>query len=273
MSVLSDRFYLCHPDDTKSCAACCGLYNFRDYGRDSVTEALRLRTRLFRELDPAPGNLEEFRSTVTKFDRRPRLLEAIFTCEFLGFLDDRERTPGCLIHPEVTGGSERRDHSYYGAETCGGHRCSSYLYLNDSEVEPVVAALDDWYLYGLCITDIDLVKGFYEAVSRIRYDTLKPEKLIGSPRALDAFREYLMLKETWPYRRGKARFGQYVIEDGAYRVEEMDWNALGTERPPEARVLRSLGSEFGAPSEVQEALGIIRSLVERAAEAVGPVSV
>ncbi len=270
---MSNRFYLCHPDNTKSCAACCGLYNFRDYERKSVTEALRLRTRLFGELSPSRDELEEFRSTVTRFDYRPRLLEAIFTCEFLGFVDDEERLPGCLIHPEVKDSEEWREHSYYGAETCGGHRCSSYLYLNESEVEPVVAALDDWYLYGLCITDIDLVKQFYEAVSRIRYATLKPEKLIENPRALDAFREYLALKENWPYRRGKARFGQYVIEEGSYRVEDVDWGALGMERPPEARILRSLGSEFRDASEVREALETIRSLAERAAEAVGSVSV
>lgn len=270
---MSGRFYLCRPDDAKSCAACCGLYNFRDYGRDSVAEALRLRTRLFRELSPSGEELEEFRSIVAGFDYRPRLLNAIFTCEFLGFVDDEERLPGCLIHPEVKGGEEWRDHSYYGAETCGGHRCSSYLYLNESEAGPVAAALDDWYLYGLCITDIDLIKEFYESVSRIRYETLRPEKLIENPRALDAFREYLALKESWPYRRGKAGFGQYVIEGDAYRVEEADWGALGMERPPEARILRSLGSEFRKASEAEEALGIIRSLAERAAEAVGSVSV
>ncbi|MBU1208698.1 MAG: hypothetical protein KKH04_17535 [Proteobacteria bacterium] len=38
--------------------------------------------------------------------------------------------------------------------------CLSYTHLTKVEQSAVFMALDDWYLYGLVITDIDLVKGF-----------------------------------------------------------------------------------------------------------------
>jgi hypothetical protein len=38
--------------------------------------------------------------------------------------------------------------------------CPSYPHLTQVEQAAVFMALDDWYLHGLVITDIDLVKGF-----------------------------------------------------------------------------------------------------------------
>jgi hypothetical protein len=38
--------------------------------------------------------------------------------------------------------------------------CPSYPHLTKVEQAAVFTVLDDWYLHGLVITDIDLVKGF-----------------------------------------------------------------------------------------------------------------
>jgi len=234
---------------------------------------LRFRTELFHALKPENDELEEFRGIIAERDSRSKLLEEIYTCEFLGFIDDDERKVGCLVHPLINDGADLRDHAYYGAETCGAHRCTAYNYLTEAEAAPVIAALDDWYLYGLCITDIDLVKGFYEAVSRLRYETIRPELIAEKAELLDIFRRYLLLKENWPYRRGTGRFGQYIFEAGGYKLGEIDWPALGIDPPPEARVLRSLGSEFIDAREAQEALDILRGIVKDMAEAIGNVFV
>ncbi len=45
--------HLCQPDASKSCGACCGLYNYADSGREALTERLRNRTRLFRRSSAA----------------------------------------------------------------------------------------------------------------------------------------------------------------------------------------------------------------------------
>jgi hypothetical protein len=194
-------------------------------------------------------------------------LEDIYTCEFLGFVDEVERRVGCLIHPIINNGVDMRDHAYYGAETCAEHRCTAYNYLTEAESRPVVAATDDWFLYGLCITDIDLVKGFYEAVSELRYESVRPERIIENEPALKVFRRYMTLKENWPYRRGRRRFGQYIFEKGSYRVADIDWEMLGMKRPKEARILRSLGSEFKTTDEAQEAVRIVQKLAKEMAEA------
>jgi hypothetical protein len=163
-------------------------------------------------------------------------------------------------------GLEMRDHSYYGAEMCHEHRCASYNYLTEESAEPVIAALDDWYLYGLCITDVDIVKGFYDAVSDLRFETVKPRKIVENPKALDAFRRYLELKETWPYHRGRRRFGQYIFERGVYRVSDIDWEKLGLDRPREERILRSMGCDFESAEEAVEALRKVRAIISEAAE-------
>ena len=264
-----DSFPFCHPDKKKSCGACCGLYNYENFNRETVTAALVFRTELFNAMQPKGGDLEQFRDAVAKNDLRPKLLEDIYTCEFIGFIDDARSRVGCLIHPRLNDGADMRDHAYYGAETCGEHRCTAYNYLSESEARPVIEAIDDWFLYGLCITDIDLIKGFYKEVSDLMCKTLSPVTIVELPEALYAFRLYLSLKENWPYRRGRRRFGQYVFETGSYRVADIDWEMLGVEKPPEARILRSLGSEFKNAAEVNEALRMIRGLVEEVASATG----
>lgn len=227
---------------------------------------LDFRTDLFNSINPDKEELAVFRDIVS-LDRRERLLEEIYCCEFLGFVDKWRKRVGCLIHPALVG-EDLRDYAFYGAETCAEHKCLSYTYLNMDDVLPVIHALDDWYLYGICVTDIDLIKEFYRFVSELRYETLKPKKLLNNTEAMSAFREYLILKENWRYHGKGKRFGQYVFYDGRYFLADVDWKSLGVERPAEWRILRSLGSEFKGGSEVEDALRIIRGLIRRVAEAI-----
>lgn len=259
-----NNFFICQPDELKSCGACCGLYNYESFSRRSIKSALDFRTDLFDAMKPQGEGLFVFRDIVSQ-DRRVKLLDEIYCCEFLGFVDEGRRKVGCLIHPAVMG-EDLRDYAYYGAQTCAEHKCLSYSYLSREEVLPVIYALDDWYLYGMCVTDIDLIKEFYKFISDIRYETLKPEKLLKSEKAMSAFRDYLRLKEKWHYRGSGKRFGQYIFHNGRYYVAEIDWNSLGVQRPPEWRILRSLGSDFNDKTEVEDALRIIRDLVRTIAE-------
>jgi len=262
-----ENFYICHPDDKKSCGACCGLYNYENFDRQTVSAALAFRTDLFAAMKPREGELEYFRSIVAKLDLRPRLLEEIYCCEFIGFVDDARRKVGCLIHPALGEGADMRDHAYYGAETCTAHKCPTYNYFSAADVRPVIAALDDWYLYGMCVTDIDLLKEFYRAVSDLRGEAIRPELIAERKTALEIFRSYLSLKENWPFRRGRRRFGQYIFENGSYRVADTDWEALGVARPQEWRILRSLASDFSNADEVLGAVNQIRRLVTDMASA------
>ena len=110
-------------------------------------------------------------------------------------------------------------------------------------------------------------------MSELRFETLCPEAIIENASALEAFRRYLSFKENWPYQRGKRRFGQYVFDKGSYKVADIDWESFGLKRPREARILRSLGSEFQTADEAQEALRIVRELIKRTAAAIGAIFV
>ena len=68
---------------------------------------------------------------------------------------------GCLLHPMVNNGKDLREHSFYGKELCASHECPSYIYLTEEEKKSVIYGADDWYIYGLVITDIDFVKGYF----------------------------------------------------------------------------------------------------------------
>ena len=262
-----NQFFICHPDKDKSCGACCGLYNYEGFDRATVSEALSFRTDLFSAMRPDHFELDEFRNLVSSMDGRPKLLEEIYCCEFLGYLDKEERKVGCLIHPTLHNGLDSRDHAYYGAETCAMHKCGSYSFLSESEVIPVIAALEDWYLYGICVTDIDLIKEFYREVSDLMGEAIRPQVIAKTESALNIFSKYLKLKENWPFTRGRRRFGQYIFEGGTYRVAETDWLKMGVERPREWRILRSLSSDFRNLSEVIAATKIIRDLIAEMAEA------
>ena len=41
----------------------------------------------------------------------------------------------------------------------------------------VILSLDDWYLYGVVITDIDLVKAFFTQIQNILGDSIRLERL------------------------------------------------------------------------------------------------
>jgi hypothetical protein len=156
-------FHLCQPDPEKSCGACCGLYNLEDHSRATLESLLQRRTSLFF----SPGNhpdLNQYRNLSEAPPANRKLLETIYNCEFLGFIDKERKRVGCLLHPTIHQGVDRRGESFYGTELCAGHFCPSFAHLTKVEQAAVLMTLDSWYLYGLVITDIDLIKEFFKYV-------------------------------------------------------------------------------------------------------------
>jgi hypothetical protein len=258
--------HLCQPDDRKSCGACCGLYNWQDHSRQTLRELLGRRTSFFWE-SPQDGRLTEFRESVALLPPRAKLLEAIYNCEFLGFIDPDQRRVGCLLHPSLHGGEEMRVHSFYGPELCGGHFCPSYTYLSPVEQGMVIAAIDDWYLYGLVITDIDFVKGFADEVQSRLGDPLRVERLTF-PGVRQALGEYFRLKESWRFASRQNRLGKYYFNYEEYRIAHIDYEKQWRMKPSRFNaILISLASEFQSRQEIEEAESIIEEKIEKFLEA------
>ena len=254
--------HLCQPDASKSCGACCGLYNYADSGREALAERLRRRTRHFRETVRGPEDLPRFSEAVkTREDGRKRY-EVIHCCEYVGFLDGQEKTVGCLLHPMQNAGRDMRDVSFYGRELCDGHFCPSYSYISRAEKLAVLEILDDWYLYGACITDIDLVKEFFRLVSEAAGEMPAPASF-RQPALREAAQRFFGLKLTWPYRSEAAnRFGKYSFDGTDYFIDPIDYGALGCEKSRFDRIFLSLQSAFKDREDVQRAEETIRQHIE-----------
>lgn len=257
-------FYLCQPgpllNSLPSCASCCGIYNYQGHDRELVSRTLELQTELMKSWDGTDEDIERIRFQAER--SRPAVrFEVIYNCPFAGFLDDARTLVGCLLHPLFLG-RDLREFCRYGRRTCGEARCSAYTYLNPGEARAVMAAAGDWYLYGLCITDIDLVKDFFELCEGRLYRPVSPERVAQEPALARAFGRYLALKEDWPFATDPGRFGKYFFEGKNYHIYLIDYARLGISAPAYNGILLSLGSVFERAEELTAALSMIDEKVE-----------
>ncbi len=264
----SEQFIrLCQPDDGKSCGACCGIYNYVNSSPGALRDRLRRRTERFRNDVQGAGDLADFSRTIRAAEDQTRRFDVIYCCEYAGFLDPAERRVGCLLHPAQNGGVDMRGVSFYGRELCAGHLCPSYHFLNRAEQAILVELLDDWYLYGLCITDIDLVKDYFRHIGERLGGTPVPEMFRRGPARMIA-RRFFSFKLDWPFRSPEInRFGRFFFDGPQHMIRPIDYAALGCERSRYDGLFLSLSSLFRNRRELQRAEGMIRENVEAAAAA------
>ncbi|MEW6351586.1 MAG: hypothetical protein AB1646_21250 [Thermodesulfobacteriota bacterium] len=157
---------LCWPDGSKSCAACCGLYNLVDGRRSTLLPRLEARTRTFAEVVRDPDAIAEFAVRVREQEAVTPLDPVIHVCEFVGFTDAAWRAPGCMLHPTAPGnrGVDFRGLCHYGSMACKGFFCPATEELEAYQAEIVIELIDDWHLYGLVATDVDYVKSVFRLV-------------------------------------------------------------------------------------------------------------
>jgi hypothetical protein len=258
----SPSIHLCQPDAGKSCGACCGLYNWADSGRESLVERLRGRTRRFQQMVRGPADLPSFSEATRSAEDQTKRYEEIYCCEYVGFLDEDEKRVGCLLHPLRNGGADMRDVSFYGRELCAGHLCPSYHYISDAEKQALLYVLDDWYLYGLCLTDIDLVKNYFRLISEAVYEMPSPVRFKDGI-LRETARRFFSFKVAWPFRSAAAnRFGKYYFDGSQYMISHIDYDALGCGRSRFDAIFVSLSSEFRAGEEVRRAEDMIQAGID-----------
>jgi hypothetical protein len=253
---------LCQPDSSKSCGACCGLYNWEDHSRAALTPLLEKRSTLFFSLGRDPENFQNAYAR-EKVPPNPKLLEEVYNCEFLGFLDGGEKRVGCLLHPSVNEGQDLRDYCFYGKEICAGHYCPSHAHLTPVERKSVLLALDDWYLYGLVITDVDLVKDFFHQVQSLLGDSVR-EARMENFRVREALREFFALKESWKFASHRDRLGKYYFSCSEYQVARIEYEENWRIKPSKFdKILISLESDFQTREDIIEAEAIVERKITR----------
>ncbi len=251
---------LCQPDETKSCGACCGLYNWQDHSRETLQALLQKRTSSFFSPDPEKGFPPPCQGARVPAANVP-LLETIHNCEYLGFIDPCQKKVGCLLHPSRHQGRDLRGKSFYGEKLCADHLCPSYTHLTEVEQSAVIYSLGDWYLYGLVITDVDLVKEFLRHAQDRLGDCLRVERLkvFGVRMAL---KEFFLLKEFWKFASSQNRLGKYYFSHAEYQVARLEYEReWGIPPSPFDKILVSLSSEFQSRKDLSEAESIIEAKI------------
>jgi hypothetical protein len=260
--VSDESIYLCQPDEGKSCGACCGLYNYADSTKDSLIRRLRRRTALFHATVRRSGDLTAFSAEIRRTEDQNKRYAVIYCCEYLGFLDPEGKRVGCLLHPCRNDGNDLRDVSFYGRELCEGHLCPSYHYISREEKRALLNILDDWYLYGLCVTDIDLVKEYFRLIGDGVGEMPAPERFRNAP-LRNAARRFFDLKLVWPFRSPAVnRLGKYYFDGSQYMIRPLDYEKLGRERSRYDRIFLSLSSEFRSGEDITAAERLIEACVD-----------
>ncbi len=207
------------------------------------------------------------RSLAPPTPANPKLSGAIYNCEFLGFLDREKKRVGCLLHPSLHQGVNLREYSFYGPDLCAGHFCPSFTHLTKLEQEAVLTVLDDWYLYGLVITDIDLVKEFFRHVQDRLGESLHVERLVDSE-AREALRAFFRLKEFWKFASTENRLGKYDFSHSEYQIARIEYEKNWKIKPPRfAKILLSLSSAFKTQEDILEAEYLIEEKIKNFTEA------
>lgn len=255
-------YHLCQPDDLKSCAACCGIYNFRQNGRNDIERRLLENTESIGQIKGyglSVEKLREYSETVRwHHNSSGKLFQTIFNCEFTGFLDEEGQKIGCLLHPAHNDGKDWRDCGFYGKELCNGHYCLSYFYLTSVEQKLVIDTTDDWYLYGLTITDIDLVKGVFSILSDLVGETLNLYVISQNDELKSIINSIWLMKLSWPYRtKDENSFGKYIFRGEDYEQIYIPYETFHKKRSPYHSIFLSFGSEFKNAKELESAEKIL----------------
>jgi hypothetical protein len=258
----SNIIVLCQPDEKKSCGACCGLYNYVDSSRSSIEKRLRERTKRFHRIVKNPGDVEKYSKEILAMEDFRKRYEVIHCCEYLGFLGKDEKKVGCLLHPEQNSGNDMRNVSFYGQELCAGHLCPSHYFIPQSQSQILKKIIDDWYLYGLVLTDIDLVTKYFQLIADRVGAELKPE-VFENENLKNIALEYFGWKITWPFRSPDAnRLGKYYFDGSQYMISHIEYEKFGREISPLNSILLSLCSAFESREELEAAEKMIWSNIQ-----------
>lgn len=271
MREKTDDIYLCQVGEKVSCGACCGLYNLPNLSRQKLENLLLKRTRDFALVARSEEAIYEFKRRNKGPCRQLRPFPQFHHCPFLGLMGDQKSRVGCLLHPAAPGNNsvDYRFLSWYGELACRTYFCPAANILPSVCRSILIEAIDDWYIFGLIVTEHALVKAFFEELeSRLgRQVTVNDYKENIKARAV--FREFAELKVQWPYRRNDSPGPcNYFFENGLYTRPNVLRAAEDIRRSCYEDIFRELDSGFSSEKELEAAEKRVDKILLRAVKAV-----
>jgi hypothetical protein len=163
-----DASLLCQPDGERSCGGCCTNFS---QPRHLLERVFSVRNEAYDAWVQSEDDMLLYRKKMDLIERGTR------QCRFLAFLDDRNCTTGCLLHPcrPENSGRDFRDHGFY--EDCGfchSNFCASSKNLLkrdtvDKQFFLLIQEDMDWYEYSRLFSfyvDLNGTKGLFDIYVR-----------------------------------------------------------------------------------------------------------
>ena len=254
MSQQKTGVYLCQVGETVSCGACCGLYNVEDASFEALSQMLARRSRIFSTLPRTMDAILDFGSKETENLGVPPMPE-FHHCPYIGFIGNDFKRVGCLLHPQAAGNSgvDYRGLSHYGSMTCGMYFCPGHRNLPDDFKQILRDLADDWYAYGLMISEPVLLGAIYEEImSRAAVSCMNPERA-RLFKNRQPWAELFALKVRWPYRAANRPWANYLFNDPLYPKPSVDYKNLAAAPSKFDRLFRELHSHFTSQDDLMAA--------------------
>ncbi|MDA8140941.1 MAG: hypothetical protein M0036_20020 [Desulfobacteraceae bacterium] len=248
--------YLCQVNERVSCGACCGLYNVADTSRDHMATMLGDRTRRFAQVPRTPEGIDGFALRNAQIESQERPFPQFHHCPFIGLIGAEHSRVGCLLHPLADGnhGVDFRGLSYYGGLACRTYFCPTTHGLAPRYKRIVRAALDDWHLYGLVVTETDLLSALLHQIEVRLGRRMEPTLFESNPAAGQALAGLMGLKLDWPHRPPQADTPcHHFFFDVSYTKPVIDYLSLGVAASPYNPILRELVSAFDSVATLRRA--------------------
>ncbi len=262
--------YLCQVSERVSCGACCGLYNVADLSRDALEDRLARRTERFNAVSRTEDGIEQFRREIEGWTPEDRPFPRFHHCPFLGLIGETGGRVGCLLHPAAPGndGHDLRFMSYYGAKACRSYFCPSTQSLPPRYLQILRAIWDDWYVYGLIITEHRLLHAVFTSLENRMERPAAPDDFPMHSEASHCLRELLALKLSWPYRcAGSPGPCHFPFDNGLYPRPEVKWPAGIRPDTHAGIIFRELESHFGSEMDVAHATAVLDNVFGRLSDA------
>jgi len=139
--------FLCKIDSRRTCAGCCDDFTQE---RDVLARKYRWRKKAYKEIVKKSCDLTLYKTHVRKKE------EFSQKCPYVAFLDEEEKSVGCLLHPKNPDnrGIDLRNYGIYGSGLCSAYVCSAIKTLEKAKLSERLLTLhlmessDNWYFYS-----------------------------------------------------------------------------------------------------------------------------
>jgi hypothetical protein len=247
------------------------LYNLPNLAREDLELLLLKRSEDFISVPRTEDSIYEFKRKNKGPQRLSRPFPEFHHCPFLGLIGREKSRVGCLLHPDAPGnnGADYRSLSWYGIQACRTYFCPATHKLPTIYQSILLQAIDDWYIYGLIVTEHALVTAYFKEMEFRLKRPIMVSDYTQNTGVVAAFREFAELKIKWPYR--SANFPgpcNYFFENSLYPRPAV---FRKTSEIPQSRyenIFRELDSGFFSEEDIAAAERVLDDLFFKTVRAI-----